>query len=173
MKQVLSIAAGALLLSAVSVNAQSFEFEIKGDGQLEANVNYTEELKLTETEGAEFGFTGGAGSEYDANANGAIAAAGGVNGQFAGGIGTALSNTDDGGFAAAEYNAGSFAASGGYATDVAVDDWARAKGDGLVLAGGAGSTETGSSTGYKIELDQSLLANLKFDYTETTAVTIP
>ena len=165
MKRVLSMAAAVLLVSGVSATAQSFEFEV--EGEVEGSVSYTESFEFTETNGAEFNFNGGAGSNFDANTNGAIAGVDGVNGQFVGGAGQAFSDTDFGEFATAAYSSGSFAAAGGFASDRAFDDWAQIDGNGLVQAGGAGSVTTGVSTGYDLEFDANLTGELDLSYGES------
>ena len=157
------IAALAALLVSSSASAGDFEFEsnLEGDGELEWNFDFTETEDFSELSGATFNFSGGAGTDGEAFANGEFTGVGGVFYEYAGGDGNAYSNTDGSNYAEAQFGSGSLAASAGFAGDLDFGDTEIDFG-GLVTAGGAGTVETGLT--YGTEYSYSQTGTGSYDY---------
>lgn len=146
----LAVATLAFTGLAAADSAQDFTFTSSnsGDGSLEWEFNFEESTETTVESGAEFAFNGGAGSNGEATADGEYALVGGVFGEMAGGQGNAYSNTNGANFAQASFTSGSFAANGGITYDETFGvNAAEISFSGLVTAGGAGSVDTGLTTG--------------------------
>ena len=105
-----------LVMIAGMASAQSttsFQFEESGSASGEFELNFSESQLTTVSNGAEYTFSGGAGSEGDIKMKaGDYTLAAGVSGQYAGGEGNAYSNTNGVNYAESNYASGSFSANG-------------------------------------------------------------
>jgi hypothetical protein len=152
----LSALAGVLVPS-TAVQAADFEFDsnLAGDGEVNWNFDFAETEDWSSQAGAEFNFNGGAGTNGEALAKGAFTGVGGVFYEYAGGDGTAYSHTNGTNAAEAEFSAGSFGINGGFAADLNFGDPSKISHSGVITAGGAGSVETGLTTGTEYAYSQT------------------
>ncbi|MFM2423661.1 MAG: hypothetical protein RLZZ70_46 [Candidatus Parcubacteria bacterium] len=133
--------------------ADSFTFKV------EEEVKWTN--KFTETQTWEnqnettFAFNGGAGTNGTAGADADLAFTAALSGQYAVGDGSSYTNTNGDQFGEAAFSAGAFVATGALAADFAIDDLSESTVSGLVTAGGAGTTGTGTTNIWSYDLTQT------------------
>lgn len=178
MNKILMMATAGMFSFAMGATAafadpvQSFEFEEAGDGSLNFDFGFTATEETTVSNGAEFAFNGGAGTNGDATAEGEYALVGGIFGEVAIGAGNAYSNTDGESYAEASFASGAFAANGGVAYDETFgNNPAEMSFSGIVTAGGAGSVDTGSTTGSTYTYD--VAGGGSYDYTQNSSSSEP
>ena len=169
----MSTAVTALMAISSTAMAQSFAFEENGSASGEFELNFSESELTTVSNGSEYSFNGGAGSEGNFTAKAEdLTAAAGISAQYAGGEGNAYSNTNGVNYAEASYGSGSLSANGGLALSGSlVGNPAKVSYNGLAIAGGAGSATSGLTTGNAYEYNAAGSGSgkykLKFDQTTT------
>ncbi len=159
-KNVLSIAAvlAAFSLFVAPVMAAGFTFDnnLEGDAEVEWDFTATESNDETVSAGANYNFNGNAGTNGNAVAEGQWTGVGGVFLEAAGGYGLANSNTSGTNYAEAGYASGALSVNGGYAADQHVNGFmSEIEYSGLATAGGAGSVETGLTSGWETVYNNS------------------